>query len=1053
MKKKIYAVRKGRKTGIFTDWLEAYAQIRGFSGAQFRGFDYHDTLDEKDENLKGSLAYATALAKSYLGENGFEDEYEDEDEYEELPETDLGDASEFEEEQFGMEDNPFEQNSMQALVVKTNRMAAKLKEVIKGQDAVIQKLEQAHFHAEKKCMMMEHRRGPKSVYLFAGPPGVGKTFLAETFANALHLPYLRLDMSGYPDKNSNLELVGSSETYTKAKEGELTGFAMKNPKSVILFDEIEKAGRSVIMLLLRLLDEGLCHDHFHNKDVSFQDCILIFTTNVGKQLYEEATEENLTALPDRVVMDALRKDINPETRAPYFAPEIVSRLSSHTILMFNHLRPEILRNLMFKDVAKQLEKTEKAYHMNMKEGSEYLVSTVQFSTGIGVDARKAAKLAGSIIDREMYELVTLLEEKKKSQSMNTVQWSCDFTGAEQDVKALYRGPKDAVIAVFGEVNETQTSVFENAGFRISVTADREAFQRLLREEKILFAVVQYAYGKKESDDSLSIIDIPSDGKEALAFLQKENKRLPVYVLCDDTYVYTQSEREELVQNGVSGFISSDHFYEQLENAYQNICCKNAMQKLEHQHQVLTFDTRNEYDAKTKTGRIIFCNLKLETAVDAEDKFALLTKDLKPNKKWEDIWVNEDIKEELQFFIHYLQNPDAYKKQNVRVPKGVLMYGPPGTGKTSLAKVVASESDVNFIAVTADVLLRGGAGYVSGLFRIAQKYAPTVLFIDEIDAIGINRSQTGANATLNALLTEMDGFAENVNAPVFVMAATNMGSEIDPALARRFDRRFCVDLPNKDGREWVLRRLISIHQNMFAVSEDEIRNIAIRSSGMSPSALENVIEAALRDAIRSDTQVDDIILDEAFEKCIYGDAREKKSVAEMRRVACHEAGHALVYMYYGRTPDYMTIVSRGDFGGYVLTTDDKGHPTKEYMLERICAALGGRAAEIEFGYGLTPGASADLETANEIARRMVCRYGMYEEEIGLIIIPEEQVHDYPEAVTLIKKILSEQLKQARYIINKKRKVMEGLMDAVLSSEQKYLTKKELREIYEQEEGTQ
>lgn len=1093
MKKKIYAVRKGRKTGIFTEWLEAYVQIRGFSNAEFRGFSYLDTLDEKDENLKGSLAYATAQAEAYLKGNEWEeivDEKADSDKTETAgkrtgkKKIDTDKIQTFEDmdaaipfpwdelnaENMGFEDmepdeyelehteNPFykeemeSKNPMLQLVAKTSALAAKLKTVIKGQDEVIHKLEKAHFHAEKNSKMPKQKKGPKAVYLFAGPPGVGKTFLAETYADALKLPYKRFDMSGYNDKYGAIELVGSSSTYKDSKAGELTEFAMKHPKSVILFDEIEKAHRTVILLLLRLLDEGVCEDHFNNQNVSFEDAILIFTTNVGKQLYEGAFGQNLTALSDRVVMDALKKDINSETKEPYFPPEIVSRLASHTVLMFNHLSADIIRDIIHADVTKQLEQTEKTYHMNMKAGSEYLVSTVQFSAGIAVDARKASKASGKIIDREMYELAALVDEKRKSQSMENIQWGCDFTGASEEVKALYRGETNGVIAVFGELEEHAYPFLEETDLEILITIDEAVFRDTICNKNVIFAVVQYEYDMQEIHERLSIVDTSSKGKDILAFLQREKKDIPVYVLYGKGYVYSESEKEELMQNGVADFIHYYELAEKLEKAYRAVCCKKAMQKLERQHLALSFDTRNEYHEKTKTGKIIFCNLKLERAVDAEDKYALLTKELRPNKKWEDIWVSEDVKEELEFFIHYLQHPEDYVKQGIRSPRGVLMYGPPGTGKTSLAKVVASESDVNFIAVTADVLLQGGAGYVSGLFRTARKYAPTVLFIDEIDAIGIHRKRTGANATLNALLTEMDGFSKTEEQPVFVMAATNMGSEIDPALARRFDRRFCVGLPNRAGREWVLRRLIFAHKNMFSVSETEIENIALRSMGMSPAALENVIETALREGLRSGKIVDDVILDEAFEKCLYGEEREQKSMEELRRVACHEAGHALIHMYFGRTPDYMTIVSRGDFGGYVLTTDMEGHPTKETLLEKICSALGGRAAELEFGYGLTPGASSDIASANEIAKRMVCRFGMYEEEVGLLVIPEDQIYNYPNVENLIRQILSEQLKRAREIIRQKRNSMEGLMEAVLSSEQRYLTGKELREIYEKEEGT-
>lgn len=343
-------------------------------------------------------------------------------------------------------------------------------------------------------------------------------------------------------------------------------------------------------------------------------------------------------------------------------------------------------------------------------------------------------------------------------------------------------------------------------------------------------------------------------------------------------------------------------------------------------------------------------------------------------------------------------------------------------------------------------MQGGSTFVHQQFRVARKYAPAVLFIDEIDAIGINRAYNGANATLNALLTEMDGFKNMDTKPVFVMAATNLGGALDPALARRFDRSFCVDLPDKDGRKWILQKLIQLHSNMFDISEKEFESVVDRAVGMSPAGLESIVETALREGIRSNKVVDDIMFDEVFEKCQLGEAREVDSEDEIKNTAYHEAGHALVYMYYGRKPDYMSIVARGDFGGYVMTTEKSQHPTKEKLLEKICAILAGRAAEMEFGYGLTPGAASDLKHATAIATKMVCNYGMYEEKIGLAVIPEENIHMYPEVQKLINQILSEQLKKAREIVCEKKEIMNQLVYSVMYSEQKYLTQKELLDIY-------
>lgn len=375
-----------------------------------------------------------------------------------------------------------------------------------------------------------------------------------------------------------------------------------------------------------------------------------------------------------------------------------------------------------------------------------------------------------------------------------------------------------------------------------------------------------------------------------------------------------------------------------------------------------------------------------------------------------------------------------------------MYGPPGTGKTSLAKVVATESNVNFLSIGADELMGGGARKVHEVFLVARKYAPAVLFIDEIDAVGVSRNLSGFNPALNALLVEIDGFKSVENKPVFVMAATNLDGNIDDALMRRFDRTFCVDLPKKKGRKWILEKLLNSHRNMFRISEREVESLIERSAGMSPANIENVIESALREGIRNNCIVDDDMLDEVFEKCCYGEERERDSEKEIRHTACHEAGHALIHLHYGNTPSYMSVVARGNFGGYVQTERMGEHPTKEQFLQRICMCLGGRAAETECGYGLTPSATADLQSATGLAKKMVCSYGMYEEEVGLAVISDEELQYNEKAKQLINKILTEQLKQARLIIREERKTLNRLVEAVLSSKQKYLTKRELEELY-------
>ncbi len=940
-----------------------------------------------------------------------------------------------------------EMQSLEELVEITKNVRKILKEFVIGQDEAIDKLEQAFFHSEKEAIG-KRKNGPRSAFLFAGPPGVGKTFMAEHFAKALGMDYHRFDMANYGSRNAMEEIIGISSFYKDSKAGVLTSYVDEHPRSVLLFDEIEKADSSVIKLFLQILDEGKCFDRYMDADVSFKDCIIVMTTNAGKRLYENAGTEKLANLPDKVIIKGFQEDINPVTKVPYFPPEIVSRMASHTIIMFNHLKASAIRNVIKSDVERNLELNKKNYGFDISKGSDIVAATVQFAVGGGGDARNASKLAGKLIDKEIYELFSLIEEKAHDNvktKLKQISWECDFAEASEEIRQFYFGEKDCVVPILKETDREYTIPI-NKMMKVVVVNNIERFIDVIRQENILFVVVDYAYGLKASEASMSITDVKTTGSQALFELKNENTELPVYLLKNDKkYLYSESEQRKLFQMGIEGFIDEDHLTKHLIQAYSDICCKNAMEILTVRHQTMTYATRKEITRDYTAAKIIFYNLKLEMAVDAEDRDSLISDDLRPDKKWEDVCVSSDIRKELEFFIKYLKNPREYIKTGVRVPRGALMFGPPGTGKTSLAKVVATESKVNFLAVSADELLNGGSQKVHDIFRVARKYAPAVLFIDEIDAIGMSRDVRGTNSTLNALLTEMDGFKKVDGKPVFVMAATNL-KEIDAALLRRFDRTFVVRLPDEEGRRWVLKRLLAAHSKMFHVSEKEIESIVMRSGGLSPADLENIIETALREGIRNGGPVTDALLDEVFEKSNYGEKKQVSSEKEVEHTAYHEAGHAIIELYYGRSPEYMSVVARSNFGGYVEPEKMKEHPTKERLLQRICTYMGGRAAELEFGYGLTWGASGDLKTATKLAIQLVCELGMYEEEIGLMVISEEEYKTNEKAKMLVNKILSEQLAQARQIIHENKEATIRLVKAVLCNEQKYLTKKDIMDAY-------
>ena len=358
----------------------------------------------------------------------------------------------------------------------------------------------------------------------------------------------------------------------------------------------------------------------------------------------------------------------------------------------------------------------------------------------------------------------------------------------------------------------------------------------------------------------------------------------------------------------------------------------------------------------------------------------------------DVAGEDEAKESLSEIVDYLHNPKKYSDVGASMPKGVLLVGPPGTGKTLLAKAVAGEANVPFFSMSGsefvEMFVGMGASKVRVLFSQAKEKAPCIVFIDEIDAIGKKRdgqfsSNDEREQTLNQLLTEMDGFQENIG--VIILAATNRPETLDPALTRpgRFDRRVPVELPDLAGREAILK----VHAKKIKTADDvNFHTIARMASGASGAELANIInEAALRAVRNNRTVVNESDLEESIETVIAGYQKKNAvlSDSEKKVVAYHEIGHALVAAMQSHSAPVqkITIIPRTSGAlGYTMQVDqgDKYLLTKQELENKIATFTGGRAAE-ELVFGeITTGASNDIEQATKLARAMITRYGMSED---------------------------------------------------------------------------
>ncbi len=436
---------------------------------------------------------------------------------------------------------------------------------------------------------------------------------------------------------------------------------------------------------------------------------------------------------------------------------------------------------------------------------------------------------------------------------------------------------------------------------------------------------------------------------------------------------------------------------------------------------------------------------------------------KQNKiTFQDVAGVEEAKEELREIIEFLKDPPKFQKLGGKIPKGVLLVGPPGTGKTLLAKAIAGEANVPFFSISGsdfvEMFVGVGASRVRDLFEQGKKHAPCIIFMDEIDAVGRHRGaglgggHDEREQTLNQLLVEMDGFETNEG--VILIAATNRPDVLDPALLRpgRFDRHVVVARPDVKGREEILR----VHARRIPLMADvDLKVLARGTPGFSGADLANLVnEAALLAARQDKKSVEMIDFENAKDKVLMGVERRSMIISESEKktIAYHEAGHALVAdLLPGTDPLHkVTIIPRGRALGLTqqLPTDDKYNYSKEYLVNRITILLGGRAAEEIVLQQQTTGAGDDLEKATDMARKMVCEWGM-SEKMGPLTFGKSEEHiflgremsrpkDYSEDTAIlidaeIKRIVTDSASSARHMLELNLEKLHALARALLERE--------------------
>lgn len=961
-----------------------------------------------------------------------------------------------------------EKQDFYSLAEKCRTLSGALFDVVKGQDPAVVKFIKGYNQAEIS-KSFDNSKKPRGNFFFFGPPGVGKTLLAETVAENLGIPHKTFYMSQYAAEQSYEHLVGFSKTYKDAQEGELTGFVMKNPECFLIFDEMEKANLSVMRLFLHILGSGEIESVYSNKMVSFRDVTIIFTSNVGKALYQDKSVQ-LSALPEVVLLDAIRNE-RDRSGNPALPPELCSRIASGNAIVFDHMKVRCLLDMINSSFEKVATGMFDSFNCHISY-SKNVPLLFLYHQGNDMDARVASSQSGNFIKNEVIDLITQID-RDGAKKLTSMHFDVDLEGTNsEDIKKLFVNTEKSEVLVLGDacIKNALDAVSDQVTVYTAKTM-QEAMRYLDRD--ISAILIDPSFGKTEEDAKvLSITDYGTEGVQFFHYLISEQFGIPIYVLnCGASM--SEMDINSCVREGAVCAIpfkegKEESFSREIVQLVKELYMENANIEFSQKGYVIDFNTK-QVVADDGSVTIIFYDLKKKLSIDMESRNSALSGGERPKEKLDDVIGAENAKKELRYFMNYLKNPKKYIALGGKTPKGVLLYGPPGTGKTMLARAMAGECDFTFFQVSAADLQGPYVGQseenIRTLFAQARKYAPSIIFIDEIDAIG--KQRTGSTNTantekmLNSLLTQMDGFAtNNKKRPVFVLAATNYGvgdgegiGSLDGALMRRFDNKICVDLPNEEEREKYTHVQLK-KKRIKDISDEACKSLAQRSVGMSLAQLELVIDLAFRNAIREERTVTDSDLATALDEFQYGELREL-GPDYMKSTAIHEMGHSYVYHLSGQTPPYITIQSRGNFGGYMAleNSEKKGKRSKDEFIWLIRTALAGRACEQIFYGGdgaINTGASGDLKQATNHALSMLCTYGMDNEQMTVLPISELLASPMAQKyVDQVNEILKREMEITLKLIEEHKDVIKPLADELYKNS--HLTGEEFEELlkkYEQ-----
>ncbi len=914
-------------------------------------------------------------------------------------------------------------NESNTHIAKCQKLAARVGKCLRAefngqQEFAIQKTEEAVFNR----YAFPKEQGVQTLISYFGPPGFDGIKMAETVGKELNLPIVKIGLGNYTGKDAAMIGTGSSRKYSNSEYGTITEKIRNNPASLLILDGFGLQNESLNSPLYDLFSKGYMYDNHYEEYVDFSHCFVVIISDIAASIYKKHIF-NYSDIDAKTIAEAIRREKN-ESGAQKIPDSMISELLKYYVIPLNPPNAKALLDIATEAGNNYLIRIQEEYpsikiECDKKEMAEMLIFG---NCGDYYEGHAVAGATDKFISTTIHNVIANLDEVEKDIGLlSNIKYNFNLSDMPKEINDIKDNTENRKIGYFSSSAKSSAIIESNSIKSEEITSVR-------RFDSIDYESVIIEFSKENAAEANAVFNIA---------IQEQD--IPVYVFNFDGLLNSAMVRDLYARGAMGVFCENAEMYfnDWLTNIDEAMTLHNIYSLLSTSGKKLSYNINYSYqivDGKIEAS-ISIVNYHLIKHISCEAEGKLLSDIERPNTKFSDVIGLENTVKEFDVFLDYLKNYKKYTKEGKRMPKGALLIGPPGTGKTKLARALAGESGLPIISINVSELSSPYYGIAENemarTFELARENAPCIILIDEVDAIARVRGRSleikQEEKVLNVLLAEMDGLKQNRKRPVFVIAATNI-YDLDSAFKRRFDIIFQFTNPNLANRKKLLQFFLSNHANNLEY--EEIDFLAERLIGKSPADIESLIEYAGRKASNDIITIETI--DDAFELLEFGETIEWDEDS-IRQTATHEAGHAIISRVLGNTPTYISIISRGDHGGYILQGSDENKMTisKQKILDKICVTMAGRAAECAmYGEnGITSGFSGDIDAARTLARLAVTKYAMYEDMF--VYVGEAESESTKRMIdSKVNEILGEQYRRAFAIIKEKEDVLKDLVKELI-----------------------